>query len=127
MAKTTKRHYELFKQECLKWINIFGMSDWEVYFCHKKVAADQKKEGILAYCSLDNVSRYATFYLHKDWEDDIVTDKEIKKTAFHEVMELLLGQINCLASERFVTEKQIEEAVHSIIRTFENVVYPVLG
>ena len=122
MNKTSKEDFKLFKQECKKWMKIFGLTDWEPYFLH----LSKKGSDALAGCSFNVVSRGATFHLNKNWADDVVSDKEIKITAFHEVTELLLGPLNYLSRERYVAVDQIEEATHAIIRRLENVAYPKL-
>ena len=119
--KTSKKDYELFQKECRKWINIFGLLDWEPYFLH-----GFRENGDWAWCNYSPTSRGVTFALNKDWKEDKVTNEEIKITAFHEVAELLIGPLYACARYRFLTEDRIEEAAHSIIRTLENVVYPRL-
>lgn len=49
---------------------------------------------------------------------------EIDKVAFHEVCEAILCELQQLISARFITEKDIPNAVHRVIRRLENVVYP---
>ena len=32
---TTVKEFELFKTECLKWIDYFGLKDWKIDFLHE--------------------------------------------------------------------------------------------
>ena len=121
MNKTSKKDFELYKNECRKWIKIFGLLDWELYFEHESKTVDA-----LAGCSFTRVGRNVTLWLSKNWGTNKVSTLDIKMTAFHEIGELLLSPLNDLAMERFVTQDQVEEATHVIIRTLENVVYPRL-
>lgn len=35
--KTTKNDFDLFKQECIKWQNKLGLTDYRLYFRHKDI------------------------------------------------------------------------------------------
>jgi len=62
--------------------------------------------------------------LSKDWTDALpLNNKEIRRCAFHEVCELLLGNLRDIAGSRFILEREIDEQVHIIIRTLENVIF----
>lgn len=53
-------------------------------------------------------------------------DEQIALTAFHEVIEILLSRFEELCKKRDVSDWQIVEEKHRIIRRFENIVYPML-
>ncbi|KKL20187.1 hypothetical protein LCGC14_2457950, partial [marine sediment metagenome] len=53
--KTTKKHYELFKSEANFWLKYFGLSEWDVKFCHVKLEGGSK-----ARCTYNLVGRAAT-------------------------------------------------------------------
>ena len=117
---TTKKQFEIFKQEVLVWLDFFGMKGWQVHFLHKKTDARAR---IIFNC----VGRIATFVLSADWselEGIQFTDHDIRKCAFHEVCELFLGRLNDMATQRFnLDELDVEEEIHQIIRTLENVIF----
>jgi hypothetical protein len=118
--KTTAKHFALFKKQCQKWLDVFGLKGWESYYIHddlSKVEGLNKEEAAVAYIA---TARNATFFLNTKWETP-VTDKAITRAAFHEVCELLLGKLNDLARARFVMEHELDEANHAVIRTLENV------
>lgn len=119
--KTSKKDFELYKKECLKWIKVFGLLDWEPYFDHNEKVTEST-----ARCSFNHESKNVTFTLFQDWEGEIISCETINMCAFHEVMELLLCKMTSLCHERFITENEIQEATHAIIRRLENVVYPKL-
>lgn len=119
MAKTTKKDFELFKKECLKWIKIFGLYSYETSFEH-----DVCVKGSVASCEMNINARWANLGLAK--KPSISSKESIKLSAFHEVMEVFIGRLRVCALSRFVNEDEIEEANHEIIRTLENVVYPKL-
>ena len=120
MSKTTAKHFEIYKKECEKWIDVFGLKGWEPYFEH-----DIKDENALAQMFADIEGRTCTFFLAPDWGGNPVTNEELDKTAFHEVLELLLARLNFLANSRSVNQSEIVEEIHHIIRTFENAVFKI--
>jgi len=80
MAKTTKKHFELFKKEVLRLLDIFKISGWETHF-----KIDEKDKENLSGLETDLVGRQAVFVLNKDWRNSTLNNEEIKKTALHEV------------------------------------------
>jgi len=116
--QTTERHFAIFKTEVLKWLDILGLKNWEVSIRHHEVDEESR-----ATCEAQSGAQMATISLSTDW--DIKPNSEnIKKTAFHEVLELFLEHFDTLARERVILPREIEVARHSIIRTLENVLFP---
>ena len=119
---TTKKQFKIFQDQVIKWLEYFGLKGWQVHFIHKKTDARAK---LIFNC----VGRIATFILSADWskidDDGIqITDHDIRKCAFHEVCELLLGRLNDMAKQRFnLDELDVDEELHHIIRTLENVIF----
>jgi len=121
IMKTTKADFELFCREAEKWIEIFGLKDWEVKFNHLKGNGQD-----YAVCSTNPDGRTAKIELYKTWpEPDIKkTENEIKTSAFHEVCHIFLETLVSCARARFIMSHELEEAGHGIIRTLEKVLYP---
>jgi len=118
MAKTTKADFKLFQTECEKWIDIFGLRDWEVNYMHEEFSEENRAE-----CYLDLDGRISTIRLNKEWEPDEASDFKLRKSAFHEVCELLLAPLSINSRMRFIREGEIESSEHYIIRTLENVLF----
>lgn len=116
--KTTPEHYKLFKSECRKWQPILGLQSWELFLMH-----DEIDEGSRAEIVADQIGRMATITLGIEWHNDAITDTLIKKTAFHEMMELLLAQLG-LYGYTYFESSLIEGELHKIIRVMENVLFP---
>jgi len=116
--KITLKQFELFKKEAQRWLDYFGMKEWQVYFEQKEL------KGSRAQCAFDCVGRIATLSLGTSWSEInkiFVTDENIKRTAFHEVCELVLAPLSSMVFQRFnLAEENVEEEIHRIIRTFEN-------
>lgn len=112
---TTKAHFEIFKKECRYWIQRLGLTDWEIEFKHN----NEDKESF-CNCRPFLLSRSAVLTLTKDWEDFKLTNYLVRRYAFHEVCELLMGRLDHIAEARFVRKEEIEEERHAIIRRLEN-------
>ena len=121
MAKTTKKDFKLFKKECKKWIEIFGLKDWEFCFQHECV----EFEGNQASCVSNVAGRLASITLFEDWgECGGISKHTIRLAAFHEVCETLLAPLNACAQSRYISAVEIEESGHAIIRRLENSLFP---
>ena len=121
--KTTKKHFEIFKIETKKWIQNFGLTDWNVYYSHDKL------NGLKAQCKYNLVGRVATLLLSTEYTDDNIEcnlRQDIKIAAFHEVCELLLGPLESMVDQRYALgADDVEEERHRIIRRLENFVFTI--
>ena len=118
--KTNKKHFDLFKKECDKWLNFFSMKQWRIFYEHKDY---EHVNGYGCY-SVEHEGKIATIGLCINWGDTEPKNQYIKRTAFHEVCELLLSPLNWLAKSRFgVLEEDLNERRHEIIRVLENKIF----
>jgi len=121
MGTTTPEEFDLFKSECQRWLKFFGLTDWKVDFNHvilEDTYAQVKTNGL--------EDRYAIFDFNLDCSETNRKHLDIPKTAFHEVLELLLYPLRYIGSCRYVQPEEFTAANHAIIRTMENTVWPVL-
>ena len=117
--KTTEAHFKLFRQECEKWIKAFNLRNWEINYRHTKPPGDQK-----AWAALNHQGRQCDLCLSSGWREAFpITNIEIRKTAFHEVCELLLYPMYYLAESRFLSESEMEPACHDVIHALQNAVF----
>lgn len=118
--KTTRAQFNLFINECNKWIAYFGLSEWELSYMLGGV-----DKGNIAECYTTYTGKTVALKLVKETEPgvDMFNDEEIKSSAFHEVCELLLAPFNMNAKFRFVNEVDIDEARHSAIQRLSNTIY----
>ena len=112
----TSDHYELYQKYVHEWLDIFKINDYSIHFVQE---TDDDK---YAWCMWKIEDRICVFGISTYW-DTVPSDEFVCKIAFHEVWELLLGELHSLAECRFVQEREIETAVHSIIRRMENTVF----
>jgi len=116
--KTTARHFAIFKEECEKWIAKYGLIGWTVWYEHKVDDSGNRAE-----CRYNLMNRSVGFRLNPDWGYDTVTEYQLRKDAFHEVSENLLCRIRAIAQSRYINADEIDEEIHAIIRTLENVLW----
>ena len=74
-----------------------------------------------AWCSINPLSDYVgRIGLSIDWNDNEISDKNIKKSAFHEVLHFLLHRLKNCGESRYINEDEIHEAEHETIRRIVN-------
>lgn len=116
-GRLLKKDFELFKKEALRWVDILGLKDWEWHF----IFGDCDKSNRAEYLT-NKSGRMVTIWLSDHWKDD-KSPREIKKTAFHEVAEIMLQNLRQLAM-RDSSYEVVDEATHKVIRILENVLFP---
>ena len=116
--RTTTKHFKQFKRECRKWIRIFGLYGWEVYYFHEDDGAGRR-----AWASYKAIGRICIMCLNRNWKTVKPTKRLVRLAAFHEVCELLLARVNTEAKYRFASEEVVDEASHEVIRVLEKVLW----
>ena len=112
--KTTKKDFADFKKECEKWIAYFGLIDWQVHFDHEE--RNDCRAAIYYDCS----GKVCTITLNTIWTHS--APGGMKKLAFHEVCELLLGPLSEHAGAVY-NHGIVQEQVHTVIRRLENTIF----
>jgi hypothetical protein len=123
VKKEPKTDFEIFKNECRKWIKFFGLTEWEIDYAFVK---DDEK--IDAWVTFDEINGMLAVIcmnaLWKERDETFYTLDNVKKAAFHEVCEVLIAKIIRLASARYcVSEDELTLAKHELIRRLENTLY----
>lgn len=112
--KTTKKDFEVFKKECLKWVEFYGLKDWRISYDQKDTEANAETRYFLenksAVISLSN--KYPC-------------ETTLGRLAFHEVSELLLVEITHKLNW-FLNTQEVNTMAHTIIRRLENSVFEKL-
>jgi len=116
--RTTKEHFMIFQEEARYWIERFGLKNWRISFRHEH----QEQEAFASYGY--NIHGHTIILnLEPDWEDIEVTEAQLRRSAFHEVRHIILCRLRALAMARQITEGDIDEEIHNIIRIDENAVW----
>jgi hypothetical protein len=118
MITTTKKHFDIYKQECLRLIDLFHLSGWRVYFEHSEM---REKYGQM---ESDIESYIANMGLNKKWDDTLrpCNEAEIRKLALHEVIHLLLAPISDLGKSRFVIRDELYAAEEELVHKLERII-----
>ena len=102
-VKTTKTHLGVFKHEFLKYQKLLGLNGWDVSFSKK---------------TLNSVAQIC--YVTNDCNAEVVLGAtfprgtNIKKTAKHEAIHLLLARYDYLATARYVNPEELIQANEEI-------------
>jgi len=113
--KTTKKDFEIFKKEAEKWIEYFGLINYEVFYSH---AAD---ENGTAFAWTNQDGRNCTIGLAFDW-DEKPKANELKRSAFHEICEVMISPLSDITTKLY-NRDFVAGKVHDIIRRLENTIF----
>lgn len=107
-----EEHFERFKTRANNLLDKLRIGDWDIIFVFEELGDN------LATCQTDWRARYATLALNKVWAQE-PTEEAIKDTAYHEVLELLLDDIDYAYSVQSLSEADRDTAVararHAVI------------
>lgn len=117
--RTTTKHFQIFKKEARLWIDRFGLTNWEVIFYHE----DDGDEELRGWMTAVFDHQIANIGLARSWVNSKVSVRGIKKTAFHEVVHLLLANFSILGQERWSIQKAYQAEEHAVIRRLEEFFY----
>lgn len=114
-TQITKKEFAIFKAECQKWVNVFGLRDWKMYYHFEEI------DNALGGINRDYEGKTARVSLHpfqcRVPRSEVI--ESVKRTALHEILHLLLGELDWLRSSRVLTEQVWNAAEHGVIRRLE--------
>ena len=120
MQQLTEKDFSIFKEEAKKWIDTFGLKDWDVTFDFSLL------ENSRAECCVNWHGKAALITLGQFPRGEM-TQEDVRKSAFHEVCELLLSdmEFTALNEEILHAERKLmtEVARHAVIRRMENSIF----
>ena len=114
--KLTPSHLKFFRAECEKNLERLGLQGWKVFYQFKKL------DDSFAQTQWHYSGRVATISLATDFPkpyDNL--EQQIKETALHECLEILLSPFTDLAMARDFCRSDFDKEVHSVIRVLEKV------
>jgi hypothetical protein len=123
---TTSKHFSFFREYCQDFINCFGLFEYRVFFEHRACQSSNS----LAEIAVSLQGRAATIVLSDKWSNIFPSEENLRRSAFHEVCELLFSEMRCVAGDIDLgleaREQLTTRACHSIIRRLERAVLPRL-
>ena len=114
--KTNKKQFNLFVEECKKWIKFFSLAEYRIEFFISDEANGTRGQ-TEGYGHLMAADIIFPTELHK--ETDI---RKIRKAAFHEVCEVMLLKLRKFGDDYYNFEI-INKEVHTVIRRLENSIF----
>lgn len=112
--KVTNANYRYFQSRVIYWQKELGCLDWSIHFANKPLNDE------FARTDMHNEAGVATIMLATVFPSDCLTDHQLNKTAFHEVLHLLFSNLITEAKARYANEYDIDRAEHRLIRVLEN-------
>lgn len=117
--KTTKKHFQIFKDECKKWQDVFHLNGFDLRIDWKKTSENRAEIDI---CSLND--GIIIISLGKEiTPDEDCTNEVIKVAAKHEMIHALLAEYTYMACRRFVNKdeeyKLAEKLVNKLMKLIE--------
>ena len=112
--KTTPEHFAVFEAAVRKWVDRFGLRDWDIDVKRGRCGGDE-----FAICERGE-QHAGDITLSTRWGKP-VTDELLERCAIHEVCHLVLADFAKAAEARFVREGEIDEQEHTVIYRLENV------
>ena len=109
--------FEIFKKTFTKYQEEFGLTGYQIYFEHKSL-----KVSAFAQIIADQRNAAATVILNSKLLPENIPFKNVKRSAKHEAIHLLLERLEHLARCRYIGEEEIYEAVEELVVKLEKLI-----
>ncbi len=110
------KDFELFQKTFTKYQKLFGLTGYKVYFKHEPI------ENCFAQITVAQTDMVATVRLNSDLPDKDEPHKDIKQSAKHEALHLLVMRLEINAEARYSTSAEIYEATEELIVKLEGLI-----
>lgn len=107
MKHVTKTTFNFFCKRVRYWLKQFGQTDWTVFF------VQEPSTDCEAAVRIDYENRGLTFVLPTELDD--TSRKIIEHSALHEAAHAALAQLDWVATERWVSEQEVNDAVEAAV------------
>lgn len=106
--------FVLFKETFTNYQKLFGLTGYKVYFKYEPIDKD-----CYADITTNQNSMVATVRLNSDGKDEF---RNVKQSAKHEAIHLLLYRLEHLTISRFLHEEEESEAVEELVFKLEGLI-----
>jgi len=110
------KDFKLFQSEFKKWQQRFGLTGYKVYFKHEPI------EDSFANISISQGVMAATVRLSSEVSDKDKPHEDIKRSAKHEALHLLVGRLEQNGRWRYSSENEIYEATEELVFKLEDLI-----
>ena len=114
MKKTTKEDFQTFTGECDRLVPLLGFACWDISYAHEELKNGDADA--IAMCEADYEDRTCTILFNKNNHSKRYQDPV--NLAKHEMAHLLLAGLAHMATNRFISQDQInieEEKVCTVL------------
>lgn len=113
-TRTTRTDFALFQAECARWLQRFGLTEWRASFKWRQLDED------FAQTHINIQGRCAAFVLSKAWPKDVSHHSQVRSSALHEVVHLLVYDVEHLVTDRVVTVELKDRTVEALVRRIQH-------
>lgn len=110
------KDFLLFQQYFEAYRQLFGLTGYKIYFKYKPL------DSSFADIAINQLDMVATVALNSRLPVKDKPFKDIKRSAKHEALHLLLGRLEHRAKDRYVAEAEIYEAVEELVFKLEKLI-----
>ena len=89
----TDDEFGVFKAGVLRWVEVFGLNDWDVRVM-MRIYDRMVDQDWMAQCDANVSGMKATISIGSLLPDDLINEKSLRDSAHHEVLELLLIELD---------------------------------
>ena len=114
--KKINKDFELFQKEFKRHQKLFGLTGYETYFKH-----EARESGYAAIC-INHEDMVATVTLNSDIPDKHKPQHDIRKSAKHEAIHLLIGRLEQYGADRYLTRDIHYEASEELVNKLMNLI-----
>lgn len=114
LYSVTPEHFEIFKAECLRLLDLWGMTDVRTEFFH----VEMKSPNTGASCGFSVLQHAVSLTLNTVWDTE-PDEARLRYYARHEMIHTLLGPYTAIAESRHVTEDELVAAEHAVLNRLD--------
>lgn len=116
--------FKEFRRYCNIFLNYFGVKEYEIFYCLTELEENRAQvdaDYVGKNCTISFDKNYLNqWYIEKISDEDL--NEEIKRVAFHEILELLL-YYHWYLLEKFYSKEVVQEAAHRVIGVLEDTLF----
>ena len=110
------KDFDLFQVEFKKWQYRFGLTGYKVYFKYEPL------EDHFAEITISQGNMVATVRLNSKLPDKNKPHKDVRRSAKHEALHLLVGRLENNGRYRYCSENEIYEATEELVFKLEELI-----
>ena len=114
--KMVNKEFALFQREFIKWRKLFRLTGYKIYFKYEPL------EQSFANITILQSDMVVTVRLNSELPDRDKPPGDVKQSAKHEAVHLLLSRLENRALARFISADDLYESVEEIVRRLEGLV-----